>query len=82
FVTVEAFASWKPVVTCRDSGGPAELVVDGDAGLVCDPTPASLAAALGRLADDRGLAERLGARAAGRAAAMTWAAAIERLLIV
>ena len=26
FVTVEAFASRKPVVTCRDSGGPAELV--------------------------------------------------------
>src|SRR5918995_584241 len=40
FVTVEAFASRKPVITCRDSGGPAELVEDGINGLVCDPSPA------------------------------------------
>ena len=26
FVTVEAFASAKPVITCTDSGGPTELV--------------------------------------------------------
>ena len=38
FVTVEAFASRKAVVTCRDSGGPAELVVDGVNGFVCEPT--------------------------------------------
>ena len=29
FVTAEAFASRKAVITCRDSGGPAELVQDG-----------------------------------------------------
>ena len=35
FVTVEAhFASRKPVVTCSDSGGPAELVIDGVSGKV------------------------------------------------
>jgi hypothetical protein len=49
---------------------------------VCDPTPASLAAALARLADDAGLAERLGIRAAARAAEMTWPAAVKRLVIV
>ena len=38
FVTVEAFASSKAVVTCTDSGGPAELVRDGGTGLMCDPT--------------------------------------------
>ena len=54
FVTVEAFASRKAVVTCRDSGGPAELVEDGVSGFVCDPTPQSLAAALRRLMDDAG----------------------------
>ena len=32
FVTVEAFSSRKAVVTCTDSGGPAELVGDGDRG--------------------------------------------------
>ena len=30
FVTVEAFASGRPVITATDSGGPAELVSDGE----------------------------------------------------
>jgi glycosyltransferase involved in cell wall biosynthesis len=80
-VTVEAFASGKAVVTCRDSGGPAELVRDGDNGLVCDPTPASLAAALARLASDQAFAERLGGGAAATARDITWPKTIERLLL-
>ena len=55
FVTVEAFASRKGVITCVDSGGPAELVRDGETGLVCDPTPASMAAAIARVMDDAGV---------------------------
>jgi glycosyltransferase involved in cell wall biosynthesis len=65
FVTVEAFASRKAVVTCRDSGGPAELVRDGVNGFVCDPTPTSLAVALRRLLEDPALAERMGEAAFG-----------------
>ena len=80
-VTVEAFASGKAVVTCRDSGGPAELVRDGESGFVCEPTPASLAEALARLAGDRGLAERLGAGAAAASAEIAWPKTIARLLL-
>jgi glycosyltransferase involved in cell wall biosynthesis len=80
-VTVEAFASRKAVVTCHDSGGPAELVRDGESGLVCDPTPASLAAALARLAADRTLAERLGACAEITSREISWPRTIERLLL-
>jgi len=82
FVTVEAFASAKAVVTCRDSGGPAELVRHGETGLLCDPAPASIAGALGHLRDDRAFAERLGAAAAAAAKAMSWASAVKRLVIV
>lgn len=82
FVTVEAFASQKAVITCADSGGPAELVRDGESGVVCEPTPSSLATALARLMDDRGLAERLGRNAASQAAAMRWPDAVKRLVIV
>jgi glycosyltransferase involved in cell wall biosynthesis len=60
FVTVEAFASRKPVITCTDSGGPAELVEDGCSGFVCPPRPEALALAMRRLVDDERLAERLG----------------------
>ncbi len=80
-VTVEAFASRKAVITCTDSGGPAELVRDGVNGFVCDPTPASIAGALRRLADDRALAERLGEAGARRADEINWPATIQQLLL-
>jgi glycosyltransferase involved in cell wall biosynthesis len=72
FVTVEAFASHKAVVTCSDSGGPTELVVDGANGFVCAPNAKSLATALRRLSDDPGLAERLGAGAFTSGQQLTW----------
>jgi glycosyltransferase involved in cell wall biosynthesis len=82
FVTVEAFASRKAVITCRDSGGPAEFVKDDVTGVVCETTPASIAIALARLSDDRALAERLGANAAAAVAALRWDDVVRRLLIV
>jgi glycosyltransferase involved in cell wall biosynthesis len=82
FVTVEAFASAKAVVTCADSGGPAALVHDGRTGLICDPSAHSLAIALARLADDRAFAQQLGRAAGSVAATMTWPDAVGRLVIV
>jgi glycosyltransferase involved in cell wall biosynthesis len=81
-VTAEAFASAKAVITCRDSGGPLELVRDGATGVVCEPVSLSIASAMARLADDRPLAERLGANAAAIAASMRWDAAVKQLVIV
>ena len=82
FVTAEAFASQKSVITCRDSGGPTELVRENETGMICEPMPLSIAIALGRLAEDRALAERLGASAGAVAAAMNWDTAVKRLVIV
>lgn len=81
-VTVEAFASRKPVVTCIDSGGPAELVESGVSGLICEPTPAALAAAIRTVMQDRALAERFGEAAHRTAAALTWGQAVSRLVLV
>ncbi len=81
FVTVEAFASHKAVITCHDSGGPTELVRHDESGLVTEATPSALATALARVTDDLTLAERMGARAAAQAAAMTWDAAVGQLVI-
>jgi glycosyltransferase involved in cell wall biosynthesis len=82
FVTVEAFAASRPVVTCRDSGGPAELVADGRSGFVVEPTPAALAGAMRRLIDDRDLAARFGAEGAATVRGLTWADTLSRLLVV
>jgi glycosyltransferase involved in cell wall biosynthesis len=81
FVTVEAFASRKAVITCRDSGGPAELVKDGVNGVVCEPTPEALGRAMRRLHDDRALAERMGTAAFEAGAKLTWAETVRQLVL-
>ncbi len=81
FVTVEAFMCGKPVITCHDSGGPSELVRDGENGLVTASTPEALAAAMRRVMDDRHEAMRMGESGARQASAMTWADAIQKLLL-
>jgi glycosyltransferase involved in cell wall biosynthesis len=79
-VTLEAFRSGKAVITTSDSGGPAELVRDGENGFVCPPTAGSVAETLDLLARDRGLAERLGQQALLDARAHTWERAVEELV--
>ena len=81
FVTVEAFASRKAVITCTDSGGPAELVSDNVNGKVCSPRPETLALALREVMEDQKTAERLGQAAFDRVSAMTWSNAVNRLLM-
>ena len=79
FVTAEAFASRKAVVTCRDSGGPAELVEHGATGFICDPTSRSLSTTLRRLMDDPALAERMGTAALAAGAKLNWSDTVRRL---
>jgi glycosyltransferase involved in cell wall biosynthesis len=81
FVTVEAFASRKAVVTCRDSGGPAELVRDGVNGFVVEPTPDALGRAMRRLADDPALAKRMGSAAHEAGAQLTWPETVRQLVL-
>jgi glycosyltransferase involved in cell wall biosynthesis len=71
-VALEAMAAGKPVITTRDAGGAGEVVTDGDTGLVTDPTPDAIAAAMQRLQADRQLARDLGARGREDAAQVTW----------
>jgi glycosyltransferase involved in cell wall biosynthesis len=81
FVTVEAFASRKAVVTCSDSGGPTELVDDGESGFICQPSADALARKLRRLADDQPLAQEMGARGFATAAALTWPETVRQLVL-
>jgi len=80
FVTVEAFSAGKAVVTVTDSGGPAELVVDGVNGLVTAPDALALGEALASLSTDATLAERLGAQARTTAERFTWASVVDTLV--
>jgi glycosyltransferase involved in cell wall biosynthesis len=60
YVTLEAYHSRKPVITCTDSGGTLDVVRDGETGYVTAPEPEALAAAMDRLFDDRTNARRMG----------------------
>lgn len=79
FVTAEAFASRKAVITCRDSGGPAELVQDGVTGLISESTAPSLGAALRRVMTDPAAAKRMGEAAFDEGARRNWPDAVKQL---
>jgi glycosyltransferase involved in cell wall biosynthesis len=82
YVTLEAMLAAKPVITCTDSGGPLEFVVDGETGCVVPPEPEAIAAAIDRLAGDRDKARAMGE--AGRARydelGISWQAPVDALL--
>ena len=60
YVTLEAFASHKPVVTAHDSGGVLEFVTHEETGLVVDPTSDAIAKGFNRLIEETDLRDRLG----------------------
>lgn len=80
YVTLEAFASGKPVITCTDSGEPTAFVEDGVSGLVCEPNAASIKSAMEQLWQDRDLAARMGSAGKARIDGITWNAVTDRLL--
>jgi glycosyltransferase involved in cell wall biosynthesis len=81
YVTLEGFLASKPVITCKDSGGPLELVEDGASGLIAEPDPRSIAEAIDLLAASRDRAKRMGAagRERLRALEISWDHVVEEL---
>jgi glycosyltransferase involved in cell wall biosynthesis len=82
YVSLEAFHSRKPVITCTDSGGTLELIEHRRSGLVVEPEAPALAAAMDELREDPTLATRLGEAAFARIGELeiSWDRVVERLL--
>lgn len=82
YPTLEAAHASKPVLTTSDAGGTLEFVVDGVNGLVTQPQPEALAAAMDRLFDDRNATRQMGAKANARIGELniSWSHVLERLL--
>ena len=79
-VPYEAFLSAKPVVTTTDSGGPLEIVHDGETGVVVAPAAADLARACAYLVGHPDEARALGEAGKAAAGRITWDVCIEALL--
>jgi len=60
YITLEAMASGRPVITCRDSGGPLEFVLDGKTGSVADPDPKKIAEVIDAYAGSNAMAKEYG----------------------
>jgi glycosyltransferase involved in cell wall biosynthesis len=82
YVTLEAMLASKPVLTCTDSGGPLEFVRAGETGLIAEPTPEALAAAMDKLWDERRKAKSMGeaGRAHYKRLKISWATVVHHLL--
>ena len=82
YPSIEASHARKALLTTSDSGGVLELVRDGDNGIVAEPTPHSLAAAMDRLYTDRQRTVAMGERAHARLDELniSWSHVLKRLL--
>ncbi len=60
YVTLEAYYSRKPVISCLDSGGTSITVKDGLTGIMTAPEPHAIAAAADQLYRDRSAAKKMG----------------------
>ena len=80
YITIESMLSQTPVITCIDSGEPAEFVQHKKTGLVSDPTVNALASQLQYCADHPQEACVWGAAGCERVKEITWDRAVERML--
>lgn len=80
YITLEAFASEKPVITCADSGEPSRLVRHRENGLICAPSAQSIQAALEWVHTHRDEAARMGKKGAEFIANMSWTSVAKKLL--
>ncbi len=80
YITLEAMLSAKPVITTTDAGGPTELVEDGVTGVIVEPDPAAIGAAIDRLLSSRRRARRMGNVGLERARRVSWDEAVSKLL--
>ena len=79
-VTMEAFRSRKPVITCNDSGGTPEVVRDGVSGWISAPEANAVAANITKFMEDAGLAEKMGTAGFEDWKDLTWPNTISKLL--
>ncbi len=76
---LEAMAHARPVVVCADGGGLTEFVEHEVNGLICDPTPAGIDAAMRQIRLDPEAAAGMGLRGRDTVAGVTWARAVESI---
>jgi glycosyltransferase involved in cell wall biosynthesis len=79
YVTLEAFLSHKPVITCNDSGGVLEFVEDRKNGYVCNIEPQQIGQAMNALCLNPSVASEYGNNGFEAVKGISWDNVVERL---
>lgn len=79
YITLEAFLSRKPVITCKDSGGVLEFVEDGKDGFVCNVEPKELGESIQKLWVNNSTCKEFGNVGFSRVKDISWDNVIDRL---
>lgn len=82
YVTLEGMLAGKPLLVTNDSGGAAELIEPGREGIVTEPDPKTIAAAMDELYSNRESARKMGARGRDKLRAMnlSWDNVVKRII--
>ena len=79
-VTIEAFKSKKPIITCTDSGEPCRIVKDGVSGFIVEPDPKKIAEKINYLIENPQESMRMGERGYLSVQDITWERVVSSLL--
>lgn len=79
-ITIEAFMSGKPVLTCTDSGEPTVFVRDHETGFVVEPEPRAIAERITDLAAHPDQAAAMGLRGRASIKHITWDNIVDALV--
>ncbi|NMC12513.1 MAG: glycosyltransferase family 4 protein [Chloroflexi bacterium] len=80
YVTLEAFKSCKPIITCEDSGEPAYFVKNGINGFVCNPNPNDIAEKIDYLFNNRNKVIEMGRNGKSSISKITWPNIAQKLI--
>lgn len=79
YVTLEAFLSKKPIITCKDSGGVLEFVKNEISGYITDPLAEDLGSKIQELIMNKKRGKEFGANGYEKVKGITWDHVIEEL---
>lgn len=82
YISLEAMASEKPIITAKDSGGPLEFVSDGLNGYIVEAEAKEIAEKMDELISTAGLAKKMGQASKDKLMSMniTWSHVVEELV--
>lgn len=81
YVTLEAFSSEKPVITCTDSGEPTFFVKNKKNGFVCDPSPQNISEKFDYFYQHRDISREMGVNGKETISHINWYNIAQKLIL-